>query len=122
MPSAAILVSILPTGIEPVKVTLRMTGELIRCSETTDGTPKTTFTTPAGSPASCNARTMAMVVPGVSSEGLMMHEQPAPRAPAILRAGVTAGKFHGVNAATGPTGSRTTICRAPGIRLGMMRP
>ena len=52
----------------------------------------------------------------------MMHEQPAPRAPAILRAGVTAGKFQGVNAATGPTGSRMTIWRAPGRRLGISRP
>ena len=65
---------------------------------------------------------MAMAVPGVSSAGLMMHEQPAPSAPAILRAGVMAGKFHGVNAATGPTGSRVTICMVFGRRDGMMRP
>ena len=52
----------------------------------------------------------------------MMHEQPAPSAPAIFRAGVTAGKFHGVNAATGPTGSRMTICREPGSLLGIRRP
>ena len=65
---------------------------------------------------------MAMQVPGVSSEALMMIEQPAPSAPAILRAGVTPGKFQGVNAATTPIGSRTTIWRMPGRRPGTMRP
>ena len=122
MPSAASRVRCLPTGMEPVNVTLRMAGEGMRCSDTSDGTPNTTFSTPRGRPASCRARVIAMAVPGVSSEGLRMHEQPPASAPAILRAGVTAGKFHGVNAATGPTGSRMTIWRVPGSRLGIRRP
>ena len=52
----------------------------------------------------------------------MMIEQPAASAAAILRAGVSIGKFHGVNAATTPTGSVTTIWRTVGLRLGMTRP
>jgi hypothetical protein len=32
------------------------------------------------------------------------------------------GKFHGVNAATGPTGSFSTICWALRLREGTMRP
>ena len=102
MPSAASRVRCLPTGMDPVKVTLRTMGDGMRCSETSEGTPNTRFSTPRGRPASCRARVIATAVPGVSSDGLRMHEQPAPSAPAILRAGVTAGKFHGVNAATGP--------------------
>ncbi len=52
----------------------------------------------------------------------MMIEQPAASEAPILRAGVSVGKFHGVNAATTPTGSVTTSCRTVGLRLGMMRP
>src|SRR5258707_14297279 len=59
---------------------------------------------------------MARAVAGVSSAGLMMHEQPAAKEAAILRAGVTAGKFHGEKAATGPTGSAPTIRRGPSHR------
>ena len=44
-----------------------------------------------------------------------MIEQPAASAAAILRTGVSVGKFHGVNAATTPTGSVTTIWRTVGI-------
>ncbi len=45
-----------------------------------------------------------MIVPGVSSEGLITIEQPAASDAEILRIGDPAGKFHGTNAATGPTG------------------
>ena len=51
-----------------------------------------------------------------------MIEQPAASAPAILRAGVSTGKFHGVNAATTPTGSCITSWRTPFWRPGTMRP
>ena len=44
-----------------------------------------------------------------------MSAQPAASAPPILRAGVSTGKFHGVNAATMPTGSVThQLARALG--------
>ena len=61
-------------------------------------------------------------VPGVSSDALTMIEQPAASAAAILRAGVTAGKFHGVKAAVTPTGSWITSWRVFLTRPGMMRP
>ena len=63
-----------------------------------------------------------MQAPGVSSDALRMSEQPAASAPPILRAGVSVGKFHGVNAATTPTGSCVTIWRTPLARPGTMRP
>jgi hypothetical protein len=74
------------------------------------GTPKT-IEHAGRQPASAKQRTSSTQEPGVSSEALMMSEQPAARAPPILRAGVSVGKFHGVKAATMPTGSCTTICR-----------
>ncbi len=45
---------------------------------------------------------------GVSSGALMMIEQPAASAAPSLRTIWLIGKFHGVKAATGPTGSLTT--------------
>lgn len=58
---------------------------------------------------------------GVSSAALMMTVQPAASAAATLRAGTTRGKFHGVNAATGPTGSWSTMQRVPPLD-GITRP
>ncbi len=63
-----------------------------------------------------------MQAPGVSSDALRMSEQPAANAPPTLRAGVSTGKFHGVKAATTPTGSETTSWRVPLARPGTMRP
>lgn len=59
---------------------------------------------------------------GVSSGGLTMIEQPVARAAPILRTACETGKFHGVNAATGPTGSFTTSWQTPSARAGTMRP
>jgi hypothetical protein len=83
----------------------------IRCSDTFAGTPNTRLSTPGGTPASTTQRTSSTQLPGVSSDALRISEQPAASAPPILRAGVSVGKFHGVNAATTPTGSCITICR-----------
>ena len=80
------------------------------------------MSTPGGRPASSKHFTRSTQAPGVSSDALMMIEQPAASEAAILRAGVSIGKFHGVKAATTPTGSVTTIWRTVGLRLGMMRP
>lgn len=80
-----------------------MIGEAKRCWETSAGTPNTMLSTPLGTPASTQQRAMAMAVPGVSSAGLTMIEQPAASAVAILRPGIRAGKFQGAKAATGPT-------------------
>ncbi len=99
-----------------------MMSDASRYSETSCGTPNTTFSTPAGTPASSNARHSAMQALGVSSGGLAMIEQPAASAPAILRTSWPTGKFHGVKAATGPTGSFTTHCDTFAAREGMIRP
>ena len=51
-----------------------------------------------------------------------MTEQPVQSAAETLRTAWLIGKFQGVKAATGPTGSRTTICITPSARAGMTRP
>ena len=62
------------------------------------------LTAPGGTPASWQAATRAAQEAGASPAGLMMIEQPAASAAAILRAGSSAGKFHAEKAATTPTG------------------
>ena len=63
-----------------------------------------------------------MTEAGVFSGALRMIEHPAATAPEILRTAWLIGKFHGVKAATGPTGSFTTSCCTPSARAGMTRP
>ena len=73
MPSAASFINCLPTRVDPVKETLRITGEARRCVDTCDGTPKTIEITPLGSPASMSARATSSADAGVCSAGFMMH-------------------------------------------------
>ncbi len=54
-----------------------------------------------------------MAEPGASSAGFRITEQPAAIGAPNLRPGLAIGKFHGAKAATGPTGSFTTIERVP---------
>ena len=96
--------------------------ELIRWVDTSAGTPKTRLHTPFGRPASTKQRTSSTQEPGVSSAALMMIEQPAASDAAIFRTGVSVGKFHGVNAATTPTGSWITSWRTFLPRPGTTRP
>src|ERR1700737_1250604 len=99
--------SCLPTMVEPVKDILRITGCGIRYSEISEGTPETKLTPPLGPPASANARINSAGEAGVSSGALTMIEQPDASAADSLRTTWLIGKFQGVNAATGPTGSLT---------------
>ncbi len=63
-----------------------------------------TFTTPGGTPASCNSLPRARAVSGVSDAGLRIIVHPAARAGPILRVAIAAGKFHGVIRRDTPTG------------------
>src|ERR1700739_3742749 len=93
----------------------------IRWLEISAGLPNTRFRTPGGRPASWKARTSCTAPAGVSSDALRMIEQPDDNAPATFRAGELIGKFHGENAAPGPIGWRSTVCRMP-CSLGVTRP
>ena len=111
MPSAAIRRICCPTGTEPVRLTLRITGDARRCRLIIEELPVTTLTRPAGISASWQAWASIIVVRGASTAGLTTSEHPAASAGAILRPDSRAGKFHGLNAATGPTGCRITSRR-----------
>ena len=80
------------------------------------------LSTPGGTPASAARATSASEVSGVSSAGLQTTVHPAASAGAILRAIIAAGKFHGVMAATTPTGSLSANMRRPGSGAGITSP
>ena len=65
---------------------------------------------------------MASAEYGVCGAGLMTMGQPAPSAGPALRVIMAAGKFHGVMAATTPTGWRSTMMRLSAWWPGMMSP
>jgi hypothetical protein len=67
-------------------------------------------------------RAMASAVNGVAEAGLSTTVQPAASAGAILRVTIVAGKFHGVTAATGPIGWRSTQYRFPAWGEGIHSP
>ncbi len=112
--SAAWRSRVRPTGVEPVNETLRTRGSVSQAVTTSaEWVVGTTFTTPAGTPASVSSRAMTSAVNGVSEAGLRTTVQPAARAGAILRVTIAAGKFHGVTRAAIPTGRWVTIVRVP---------
>jgi hypothetical protein len=65
--------------------------------------------TPSGTPASTNALISCAGDAGVSSGALTMIEQPAASPAESFLTTWLIGKFQGVKAATGPTGSLTAI-------------
>jgi hypothetical protein len=86
MVAAARDASALPTSVEPVKVSLRTTGESSSRSPTAAGRPVVTrLATPAGSPASASRSKTATAHSGVCSAGLSTIVQPAATAGATLR-------------------------------------
>ena len=106
MAAAARPARCLPTGTEPVNAMNLMAGSgdhLARRSRPARRTARSAR--PAGSPASSKARAISETVAGTSSDGLITMEQPAASAAEIFRIGPPAGKFHGTNAPTGPTGA-----------------
>ena len=64
MPLAASCARCLPTGIEPVNEIFRTASLASRCSDTSDGTPNTRLSTPAGRPASAKHFTISTQAPG----------------------------------------------------------
>mmetsp|Transcript_7453 Transcript_7453/g.19257 ORF Transcript_7453/g.19257 Transcript_7453/m.19257 type:complete len:216 (+) Transcript_7453:566-1213(+) len=108
---AAPAISILPTAVEPVKPILRTVSDASIVSPMALASPITTLNTPCGSPARSATSAIASAVRGVSSAGLSTTVQPAARAGATLRVIMDIGKFHGVMAATTPTGCRIVTKR-----------
>ena len=96
----------LPTGVEPVKETLRSRGVREQRAGDPGGADAedTTFSTPAGRPASSMVWAKSWAVSGVSLAGLSTMVQPAAMAGATLRVAMARGKFQGVISRQGPTG------------------
>ena len=96
-PSADCSTSFLPTGVEPVNVSLRSRGSAMIGAETSlEEDAVSTLSTPAGSPASSRICASASIESGVCCAGLMTIVQPAATAGPILRVPIAIGKFHGV--------------------------
>ena len=103
---AAAAATFLPVATEPVKLIFRGTGcEVIQPPSSSP--PLTTLSTPGGS-TSRRTSPSRSVASGVNGDGLSTTVLPASSAGAIFQAASDSGKFHGVIAATTPTGRRTT--------------
>src|SRR5699024_10145520 len=99
-----------PTGVEPVKETLRRQRSFINGPEIAEvEQPETTLSTLGGSPASIMAWAKYRELSGVSCAGFRTMVAPAATAGATLRVAIANGKFHGVISNEGPTGLWRTI-------------
>ncbi|MNE80602.1 hypothetical protein D3C80_1771890 [compost metagenome] len=103
--SAAARAIPLPTGVEPVKLTLAISGCSVSAFPQSAPLPVTTLNTPGGTPASLASSAIRSRVRGVVSDGLMTMEQPAARAGITFHMPISSGKFQGTIPATTPIGS-----------------
>ena len=84
--------------------------------------PVITENTPAGMPARSASSASASAESGVSPAGLQTKAQPAASAGPALRVIIALGKFHGVIAATTPSGCLITTMREVGQGEGIVSP
>ncbi len=111
-----------PVAVEPVKDTMSMRGSVESTAATSLERGVTTLRTPAGmSVCSATSRPSSAATQGVSGAGLSTTVQPAARAGPTLARLIWVGTFHGVIAATTPTGSRRTVRRLA-IPIGAATP
>src|ERR1700691_2482385 len=97
---------ILPTSVEPVKLTLSMSGCSVIELPAPGPKPVTILTTPSGIPASWISSPSRSAVSGVCSAGFRITVFPQASAGAIFCAAIIRGKFHGVIRPQTPIGSR----------------
>ena len=122
MVGAHCAISTRPTSVEPVKVSARTMGFEVISAPISRETPVNTENTPAGKPARSPSSAMASAESGVSLAGFTTKAQPAASAGPALRVIMALGKFHGVMAATTPTGCLMTIIRPLGHGDGIVSP
>ncbi|MCY1432985.1 hypothetical protein D9M71_490030 [compost metagenome] len=92
-----------PVAVEPVKVTLSMSGwEVIQGPKSSP--PDTTLTTPGGSSSLISSPSLSEVS-GVKGDGLSTTVLPATSAGASFQTASRTGKFHGTMAPTTPIGT-----------------
>ena len=115
-------ISTLPISVEPVNVSMRTTGLEVSSAPITLALPVMTLNTPFGMPARSPSSASASAVSGVSEAGLHTTVQPTASAGPTLRVIMAAGKFHGVIAATTPTGCLMHTTRASDLNVGIVSP
>ena len=108
-------------GVEPTKLTARTSGESSRASTATLS-PCTTFSTPAGSPASSNSFARKSDADGSFSLGFSTTVLPHAIAEAVIHSGTMTGKLNGVIAATTPTGCLTECTSTPRLTCSACSP
>src|SRR5215467_8745081 len=80
------------------------------------------FTTPGGKPARSNKSPNTSAETDENSDGFQTTVLPAASAGASFHAASSNGEFHGVIAATTPTGSSRVKLNTPGLSMGITRP
>lgn len=117
MSRAAACMIRLPVGTLPVKASLSISGCSASGAPASAPRPVTTFSTPAGKPASWAISARCKALSGVSSEGLRTMQQPAASAGATFQEAISIGKFQGMIAPATPTGSlRATALKRSSAR------
>ncbi len=106
----------------PVKATLATRGWVTSASPISPPKPVTMFTTPGGKPAFSNSSPKAKAETEENSEGFQTIVLPAARAGASFHVASISGEFHGVMAATTPSGSSRVKLNTPGLSMGITRP
>ena len=109
--SAAACATARPVAVDPVNATLSTPLCAASAAPVSRDRPVTTFTTPGGKPAGSISSANPSVEAGECSEGLITIVQPAASAGASFHVMSSSGEFHGVIAATTPTGSRRVYTR-----------
>ena len=89
--TAAAAITLRPTGVEPVNVTMSTPACPANRVPTSAPPPVTTLNTPSGRPASLASRASVSVVNGVISAGLMMTLQPAASAGITFHTAICSG-------------------------------
>ena len=111
-----------PVAVEPVNDTMSTRGSVASTDGHLVGRGETTLRTPGGrSVCSAASRPSSQASQGVSGAGLSTTVQPAASAGPTLARLIWVGTFHGVIAATTPTGSRRTVRRL-GMPMGAATP
>ena len=80
------------------------------------------LTTPGGKPAFSNSSPKANADTEENSDGFHTTVFPAASAGASFQVASNSGEFHGVMAATTPSGSSRVKLNTPGLSIGMTRP
>src|SRR5437763_11691868 len=97
-------------------------GCVTRGSPTSWPYPVTMFTTPGGNPAFSNSPPNSSAETDENSDGFQTTVLPAASAGASFHAASIKGEFHGVIAATTPTGSSRVKLNTPGLSIGITCP